>query len=134
MFGMKLTHGNGDDVRREAQEQGQPAHLGYVCGICVEKNSELEDGDPAKKYKGRVVVQGNRVVDQNYDAAIFQDLVSQPSTMGASKAADFYGCAPGYDIHVADAEQAYAQAPMNRNSNLGRLTRGEFSGEVPTDL
>ena len=52
------------------------------------------------------------MVDQNYDAAIFQDLGSQPATMEASKAADFYGCVPGHALHVADAEQAYVQAPM----------------------
>ena len=69
--------------------------MGYIFGICVEKNSELEDGNPLKKYKGRFVFQGDRVVDQNYDAAMFHDLGSAPATMEASKAADFYGCVPG---------------------------------------
>ena len=32
--------------------------------------------------------------------------------MEASRAADYYGCAPGHVLHVADAEQAYVQAPM----------------------
>ena len=33
--------------------------------ICVEKNSELEDGDPRKKYKGRVVFLGDTVRDED---------------------------------------------------------------------
>ena len=56
--------------------------------------------------------QGNRVVNQYYDAAIFQDLGSAPATLEAAKVADFYGCADGYDVDIADAEQAYVQAEM----------------------
>ena len=43
---------------------------------------------------------------------MFQDLGSAPATMEASKAADFCGCVPGNEIQVADADQAYVQAPM----------------------
>ena len=54
--------------------------------------------------------QGNRVVNQNYDAAVFQDLGSSPATMEASKITDFYGCTEGNTVQIADAEQAYVQA------------------------
>ena len=70
--------------------------------------------------------QGNRVVDQNYDAALFQDLGSAPATMEASKAADFYGCVPGNDIQVADAEQAYVQAPMKGTPTWVALPREHY--------
>ena len=83
--------------------------MGYLFGICVEKNSELKENDPARKYKGRVVFQGNRVIDQFFDAGIFQDMGSAPATLEAAKIADFYGCAPGHEVDVADAEQAYAR-------------------------
>eukprot|EP00972_Heterocapsa_arctica_P101389 14942994-Heterocapsa_arctica.AAC.1 len=56
--------------------------------MCVEKNSELPAGHPKRKFKGRVVFQGNRVTNQNWEAAIFQDLGSCPATMEASRAAD----------------------------------------------
>ena len=52
------------------------------------------------------------MVNQNYDAAIFQDLGSAPATLEAARAADAYGCSPGNAIEVADAEQAYVQAEM----------------------
>eukprot|EP00972_Heterocapsa_arctica_P086558 12759454-Heterocapsa_arctica.AAC.1 len=44
--------------------------------MCVEKNSELPEGHPKRKFTGRVVFQGNRVTNQNWEAAIFQDLGS----------------------------------------------------------
>eukprot|EP00974_Lingulodinium_polyedra_P117996 11165496-Lingulodinium_polyedra.AAC.1 len=84
--------------------------MGYLFGICVGKNSEQEKAQ--RTYKYRVVFQGNRVVGQNYDAAIFQDLGSSPATLEASRAADAYGAAPGHATDEADSEQAYVQADM----------------------
>ena len=74
-----------DDVRRRYNSINKKVHLGYLFGICVQKNHELRDDDPAKKFKGRVVFQGNRVVDQFFDAAIFQDQGSAPATLEAAR-------------------------------------------------
>ena len=49
-------------------------HIGRVFCILVEKNAELPSGNPLRKFKGRVVFQGNQVRDQNWDIAIFQEL------------------------------------------------------------
>ena len=98
------------DVAREARAQGKEAHMGMLFEICVEKGSEL--APELRKYKGRVVFQGNQVKNQDWEAAMFQDLGSAPATMEAGKAADIYGSLPGHDIEQADAEQAYVQAPM----------------------
>ncbi|MCP4189689.1 MAG: hypothetical protein GY768_03565, partial [Planctomycetaceae bacterium] len=89
------------DVARDARIGGYEVHMGYLFGICVEKNSELPAGHPSRKFKGRVVFQGNRVKNQDYQAAIFQDLGSAPATMAAARAADCYGCASGNTIEVA---------------------------------
>ena len=99
-----------DDVRSEAKRGGYIVHMGYIFGICVEKNAELEPS--LRKFKGRVVFQGNRVYDQNHNYAIFQDLGSSLATLQAAKAVDFCGCLPNHGIEVADAEQAYIQADM----------------------
>ncbi len=48
-------------VRREATSIGEKANVGLVFGIVVEKNHELPETDPARKYKGRALVQGNNV-------------------------------------------------------------------------
>ena len=92
---------------------GVEVNFGYLFCICVEKNSELAPDNPKRKYKGRVVFQGNRVTNQNWEAAIFQDMGSNPATMDAGRAADCYGCVEGNSIEVADAEQAYIQAELS---------------------
>ena len=76
----------------------------------MEKGSELPPGDPGRKFKGRVVYQGNEVRDERSDYAIFEELSSAPSTMQASKALDAFGLLPGHAIQQTDAEQAYTQA------------------------
>lgn len=101
-----------DDVRKEAQRGKYDVHLGWLFGICVQNNSEFMGDDPAKKFKGRVVFQGDRAIDQNFDAVVFQDLGSSPASMEAAKIADFFGCAPGHSLEIADAVQAYVQAEM----------------------
>ena len=40
-----------DDVRKEAQRGKYDVHLGWLFGICVQKNSELAGDDPANKFK-----------------------------------------------------------------------------------
>ena len=44
------------DVAREAAKQGREIHMGRLFGLCVQKGSELPDGDKRKKYKYRVVL------------------------------------------------------------------------------
>ena len=76
----------------------------------MQKNAEFKDQPPVFKY--RYVFQGNRVKDQNYEVAIFQDLGSSPATMEASRACDCHCCIEGNDIEQADMEQAYVQAVL----------------------
>ena len=83
-------------------------HLGALFGICVEKGSELPDGDPRKKYKYRVVFQGNRVVDQNMDEAQFADLGSAPATVEAARLCILKGLLPGKKIEQAGIHSSKA--------------------------
>ena len=99
-------------VADEAKAKKEEVHFGYLLGLCSEKGSELDANDKNRKYKGRALYQGNRVVNQNREAALFQDLGSSPATLEAARAADAYGCAPGHDTEIADAEQAYVQADL----------------------
>ena len=48
-------------------------HVGRIFEICAEKNAELPESDPRRKFKGRVVFQGNQAWDSNFDYAIFQE-------------------------------------------------------------
>ena len=67
------------DVAAEARREGKEVHMGMLYEICVEKGSEL--APELRKYKGRVVFFGNQVKNQNWEAAMFQDLGSSPATM-----------------------------------------------------
>jgi len=109
------------DVSRECKRTGEKAHVGRVFAICVEKNAELPTDHPNRKFKGRVVFQGNNVKDENWDVALFQELSSCPATMEAAKAADCYGLFPGHAVEQADAEQAYTQAKLGGTPTWVRL-------------
>ena len=103
------------DVAREARESGQEVHVGMIFGFVVEENTDLPTGDPRRKFKGRVVFQGNNVKNQNWENAVFSDLGSSPSSMEAGRLVDAYGLRHGFDIQQSDAVQAYLQAELRGN-------------------
>jgi hypothetical protein len=95
----------------------------------VEKHPELPTNHPDRKYKGRLVFQGNEVKEENSRYAIFSELSSSPATLEASKNIDAYGMFPGNALQKADGEQAYIQAP------LGGLRGGVKTwARLPRDL
>ena len=49
------------EVKAEARRTGQVHHVGRVFALCHEKNAELPPDHPNRKFKGRVVFQGNHV-------------------------------------------------------------------------
>ena len=71
--------------QRKKKDPNYTIHMGRLFGICVQKGAELPPGDKRQKYKYRVVFQGNQVVTQNWEVALFQDLGSSPATMEAGK-------------------------------------------------
>ena len=99
-------------VIKEANKgRSEKVHVGKIFEICVEKGSELEKGNPLRKFKGRTVFQGNNAKDENAEqAALFAELGSAPSTMEAAKAIDAYGAMPGNCTQQSDGRQAYTQA------------------------
>eukprot|EP00435_Cladocopium_sp_Y103_P017887 s3960_g4.t1 len=99
-------------VSEKAKKSGKKVHVGKVFEICVEKGSELPEGHKLRKFKGRTVFQGNYVMDENSDTALFSELGSSPATMEAGKAVDAYGCQPGHTAEQNDGVQAYTQALM----------------------
>ena len=112
-----------DDVAAEARRTNKKAHVGRIFEICVEKGSELKENDPGRKFKGRVVFQGNDVKDESWETAIFQELSSAPASMQAGKATDAFGLQPGFEIEQADAEQAYIQSKLAGDPTWIRIPR-----------
>ena len=106
------------DVIRDAMRLNKKVHFARIFPTCFEKGSGLPEGDPNRKFKGRCVVQGNGVKDENSHAAIFQELSSSPATLEAAKSVGAYGCMKGHEVQQCDAQQAYVQ------SELGVLKHG----------
>ena len=99
-------------IADKAKKTGKKVYVGEVFEICVEKGSELPEGDKLRKFKGRTVFQGNNVRDENADVALFSELGSSPATMEAGKAVDAYGAQPGFITQQNHGVQAYTQALM----------------------
>ena len=78
----------------------------------VEKGSEFSKGDERRYFKYRIVFRGNDVKDQNWDVAMFQELVTTPTTLAASRYSDLLSCLPGNGVEGRDVRQAYLQADM----------------------
>ena len=96
-----------------------------IFGFVVEKNTDLPEGDPRRKFKGRVVFQGNNVKNQNWENAVFADLGSSPSSMEAGRLVDSFGLRPGYEIQQSDAVQAYLQARIRGKPTWVLLPRDQ---------
>ena len=101
-----------DEVVAEAKKNKKEVHMARVHGICVEKNYQLPEGNPGRKFTGRGVLLGNQVKNQHWEAAFFQDLGNSPASFEASRWADFYGCLPGHAVKLADAIQAKLKGPL----------------------
>ena len=71
-------------------------HFGYLFGFMVEKGAEFPEGDERRRWKYRVVFQGNNVRDQDWKTALFTDMQSTPATLEASRVADINACFPGH--------------------------------------
>ena len=72
-------------VVNEAIKANKKVHIGRIFQICVLKGSELPEGDPRRKYKGRTVFQGNNVFDENSDYAFIRRDVIVSSFDGRSQ-------------------------------------------------
>ena len=68
--------------------------------------------------------------DQNFKAALFQDLGSSPASIQASKCCDAYGLLPGHTVQQADARQAYTQTYLGGpHVTWARLPRNRWPDE-----
>ena len=65
------------DVAREARETGDEVHFGVIVGFVAEKNTDRPPGDPGRKLKGRVVVQGGNVKSQSWEAPALRTWVAR---------------------------------------------------------
>ena len=122
----KLYYREWKKVAAEARANGQTVHVGRIFDICVEKNHELPEDDPNRKYKGRVVFEGCFVRDQSNHWAMFSEATSCPATMAAGKMCDAYGMLPGHALQVSDGESAYTQAKLLGPTTWVRIPKDQW--------
>lgn len=79
------------DVQREAKTTGTDIHLGYLFGFMAIKGDEFPEGDPRREYKYRAVFHANDIKDQSWEATLFQEMASTPTTLEAAKYCHFFG-------------------------------------------
>ena len=113
-------------VASKAKKDNAKVHFGNIFEIGALKGAELKEGDPNRKYKGRSVFQGNKVVGENSDHALFAEMSSSPASMEAGKILDVFGSQPGYVIQQADAKQAYTQALFTGVATWVRLPKNRW--------
>ena len=117
------------DVAAKARKEGEKIHVGRIFDICVEKNHELPEDDPNRKYKGRVVFEGCFVRDEIGHWALFSENTSCPATMAAGKMGDAHGLLPGNLLEVSDGESAYTQARLKGKKTWVRIPRDQWPPE-----
>ena len=70
-----------DNVIKDAVRLNKKVRFARIFLICSGKGSELLEGDADRQFKGRCVVQGNDLRDEDSHAAIFQELSSSPAAL-----------------------------------------------------
>ena len=118
-----------DEVAAQARSNNNTIHFGDIFGTCGAKGSELQEGDPAKKWKVRFVFRGSDVEDEYNQTAIFNGLSSSPATLEASKAVDAYGLIDGHTSSQCDAEQAYVQSRLGGTEAWVRIPMDRWPAE-----
>ena len=83
------------EVSAEARRNNKKAYIGDIMPLVYQKHAELEGESPLKTYKGRIVYRGDAIKDEFFEWALFGEVASSPSSMAASKIADFWGSLPG---------------------------------------
>ena len=111
------------DVKSVARRENSKVHVGRIFDICVERNHELDENDPNRKYEGRVVFEGCHVKDESNAWAIFSEVTSCPATMASGKITDAYGLLPGHSLQASDGESAYTQTTPEEPSHKIGLVR-----------
>ena len=74
-----------DDVSNTARVVGTKLHFGFLFDRMVEKGSEYDEGGTRRYYEYRVVLRGNDAEDPNWEVALFQEVVSTPTALEASR-------------------------------------------------
>ena len=94
-------------------------HVATLTDICHLKNAELKQKH--QKYKGRVVLRGDKVKDDSGAYAVFTEQGSSASQMTAANVMDVIARLLGCAGQAADAVSAYTQEKMEDAPRLLKI-------------
>ena len=97
------------EVLENASRKGKYIHIGRLFGIFLEKGSELDVDNLARKYKYRVVFERSNAFDQNFAEAIFAE---QAAELEIARSSQLSGMLVAHVIEQADARHAYVLSFM----------------------
>ena len=112
------------DVSAEAGKTGAVAHVGRILDICVEKNSELPESDPNRKFKGRVVFEGCQEKMKTATGLSFPKLPHAPPRWRPVKPVTLLVCYPATILSVR------MENPLILKPSLAVRPRGYVSREI----
>ena len=96
----------------------------------VQNGAEYELGDPRQKYKYRVVLQRNDIKDQSFEVALFQEMVTTPTTLESSRFCDLFGLLEGSATQGRGVGQAYLLPKMSGPATYVMLPKELWSNEI----
>ena len=103
------------------------AHLARIFPIIGIKH--FEDVE-MRRWKGRIVVAGNKIKTVTGQWATFQEVGSIPSTMASCRCLlTLYATSRGYHLLQSDCIRAYVQAPMKGPKTFIRLPKAWWPAE-----
>ena len=105
------------------KESCKIAHCASLMNLCHLKNSELEP--QFQKYKGRVVLRGDIVINDSGSYALFIELWSSASQMTVAKVMDIRSRRPGCAGQAADALFVCTQVKMEDAPSLFKKIRSQ---------
>ena len=83
----------------------------------------MPKGHKARVYKGRAVLLGDNVKDEDFNWAQFQELSSAPAQLESINVINAVGCQPEYTIKTNDANKAYLQAYLEQPEDVTTYVR-----------
>ena len=102
-------------VEERCQQQGIECEFCTIMEICHNKNSEFEYELPLndRTYKGRVVMRGDTITNEEGYRAVFSEQGTSASHMEAAKMLDALAHFEGCDGQNSDAMSAYTQVVLD---------------------
>ena len=103
------------EVIKEAQDDNREIRLGRIHGLCIETNSELPPGHPARQYRGHILFTDcgdDRNVHRDINHTVSPDLSAAQVSFENQRLVDCFGACPGNESENADGVQIYSQVPL----------------------